>query len=99
MTGERHTYPAVVVWIGRRFDEALGLQALDEARGGGARHTQLARDVARPGAVRPAEIDGRHHGVAPLREAKAPVGAVAGTVDSLPRREALGGPHEGPFGT
>ncbi len=73
-----------IVRIGRGFDEALRLEALDEGRGGCARHTQLAGDVARPGAVRPAEIHGRHHGVGPLREPKALVGAIPGALDGLP---------------
>ncbi len=87
MTGKRDANAAVVIRIGRRLDEPLGLEALDERRGGRPRHAQRARHVARPGPVRPPQIHRRHHGVGPLRQPEALVGAIAGALDGLPSRD------------
>ena len=78
---------SVVVRIGGRLDEPLALEALDEGRGGGTRHAQLARDVARPGPVRPAQVHRRHHGVGSLRQPEALIGAIAGAFDGLLSRD------------
>src|SRR5712692_3725411 len=54
VAGEGHPDAPVVLGVGCRLDQALGLEPLDERRGRGARHAELGRDVLGAGSVRAA---------------------------------------------